>query len=195
MGCTYKYLNAGPGAPAFLWVRSELIGGLVSPIPGWFGAADQFDMGPTYAPAAGIERFLAGTPPIVALAAVEPGVALLAEAGMPAVAAKGRALTGLAIALHDQWLAPLGFTLGTPRDPWARGAHVALRHPAAWPIACALIERAKVLPDFRGPDVVRLGLPALTTSFVDVFDAFARLRDLVAGGEHEHVDAAPRRVT
>lgn len=195
IGCTYKYLNAGPGAPGFLWVRRALIEQLVSPIPGWFGAADQFEMGPAYAPAAGIERFLAGTPPIVALAAIEPGVAMLAEAGMPAVAAKGRALTGLAIALHDQWLAPLGFTLGTPRDPWGRGAHVALRHPDAWRICRALIDLADVLPDFRRPDVVRLGLPALTTSFADVFDALERLRDLVAAGDHERVDAAPRRVT
>ncbi len=195
VGCTYKYVNGGPGAPAFLWVRTGLIDRLVSPLPGWFGAADQFDMGPAYVPAAGIERFLAGTPPIVALAAVAPGVALLGEAGMPAVAAKGRALTGLAIALHDRWLAPLGFTLATPRDPWARGAHVALRHAEAWRICRALIERARVVPDFRRPDVVRLGFPALTTSFADVFDGFARLRDLVTASEHEHVDAAPRRVT
>ena len=195
VGCTYKYLNAGPGAPAFLWVRGELIGQLVSPIAGWFGAADQFEMGPRYGPAAGIERFLAGTPPIVALAAIGPGVALLAEAGMPAVAEKSRALTALAIALHDQWLAELGFALATPRDPWARGAHVALRHPDAWRITRALIERAKVLPDFRKPDVVRLGLPALTTSFEDVYDACDRLRTLVAAGDHERVDAAPRRVT
>ena len=195
VGCTYKYVNGGPGAPGFLWVREELVGRLVSPIPGWFGAADQFDMGPAYAPAAGIERFLAGTPPIVALAAVRPGVAMLAEAGMPAVAAKGRALTGLAIALHDQWLAELGFVLGTPRDPWARGAHVALAHPDAWRICRGLIEQARVLPDFRRPDVVRLGLPALTTSFADVFDALERLRGLVASGAHERVDAAPRRVT
>ncbi|MCW3012150.1 MAG: kynureninase [Solirubrobacterales bacterium] len=195
VGCTYKYLNGGPGAPAFLWVRGGLIDGLTSPIPGWFGAADQFDMGPSYAPAPGVARFLAGTPPMVALAAIRPGVAMLAEAGMPAVAAKGRALTGLAIALHDQWLAPAGFTLGTPRDPWARGAHVALRHPDAWRITRALIERARVVPDFRKPDVVRLGLPALTTSFADVFDACERLRDLVAAGEHERVDPAPRRVT
>ncbi len=195
VGCTYKYLNGGPGAPAFLWVREGLVEELTSPIPGWFGAADQFAMGPSYAPAPGIARFLAGTPPIVALAAVEPGVALLAEAGMERVAAKGRALTGLAIALHDQWLAELGFVLGTPRDPWARGAHVALHHPEAWPITRALIERARVLPDFRRPDVVRLGFPALTTSFAEVFTACERLRDLVAAGEHLHVDAAPRRVT
>lgn len=195
VGCTYKHLSGGPGAPAFLWVRTEHLAALTSPIPGWFGAADQFAMGPAYAPAPGVERFLAGTPPIVALAAVEPGVALLAEAGMAAVAAKARALTGLAIALHDQWLAELGFTLGTPRDPWARGAHVALHHREAWPVTRALIERARVLPDFRRPDVVRLGFPALTTSFADVFDVCERLRDLVVAGDHHRVSAALRRVT
>jgi kynureninase len=195
VGCTYKYLNAGPGAPAFLWVREDLVDGLTSPIPGWFGADDQFAMGPAYAPRPGIGRFLAGTPPMVALATVEPGFAPLAEVGMRAIAAKGRALTALAVDLHDAWLAPLGFTLRTPRDPGARGAHVALGHPDAWRICRALIEQARVIPDFRRPDVVRLGFPAATTSFADVFDALQRLRDLVAAGAHERVDASPRRVT
>ncbi len=195
VGCTYKYLHGGPGAPAFLWVRSGLAEELTSPIPGWFGAADQFAMGPRYAPQEGVGRFLAGTPPVVALAAVEPGVALLEEAGMAAVAAKGRALTAYAIALHDAWLASLGFSLGTPRDPARRGAHVALHHPDAWRICRALIEQADVLPDFRAPDVLRLGLPALTTSFGDVWDALARTRALVTAGDHERVDPTPRRVT
>jgi kynureninase len=198
VGCTYKYLCAGPGAPAFLWVREDLLGELRSPLPGWFGQADQFAMGRGHVPAAGIARFLAGTPPILALGAVEPGVALLAEAGMPAVAAKGRALTSLAVDLHDAWLAPLGFTLGSPREAARRGAHVALRHPDAWPICRALIERARVVPDFRGPDVVRLGFPALTTRHVDVWDAMDRLRALVSAGAHRDLDGgalAARRVT
>jgi kynureninase len=114
---------------------------------------------------------------------------------MEAVEAKGAQLTALAIALADHWLVPLGFAVGTPRAPGARGAHVALRHPEAWRICRALIERAKVVPDFRRPDVVRLGFPALSTSFADVWDACDRLRALVAAGEHEQVDAALRRVT
>jgi kynureninase len=195
VGCTYKYLCAGPGAPAFLWVREDLADGLRSPLPGWFGQADQFAMGHGHVPATGVTRFLAGTPPILALAAVEPGVALLAEAGMDAVHAKGRALTALAVELHDAWLEPLGFALGSPRDPARRGAHVALRHPDAWPICRALIERARVVPDFRAPDVVRLGFPALTTRFADVWDALDRLRALVAAGEHERFAGAARRVT
>jgi kynureninase len=195
VGCTYKYLCAGPGAPAFLWVREDLADGLRSPLPGWFGQADQFAMGHGHVPATGVSRFLAGTPPILALAAVEPGVALLAEAGMDAVQAKGRALTALAVELHDAWLEPLGFALGSPRDAARRGAHVALRHPDAWPICRALIERARVVPDFRAPDVVRLGFPALTTRFADVWDALDRLRALVVAGEHERFAGAARRVT
>lgn len=194
-GCTYKYVAGGPGAPAFLYVRQERLAELQPPLQGWFGADDQFAMGPVYAPAPGIARFMAGTPPIVSMSAIGPGVDLLAEAGMDAVEAKGAELTGLAIALADSWLAPLGFTVGTPREPAARGAHVALRHPDAWRICRALIERAGVVPDFRRPDIVRLGFPALSTSFADVWDACDRLRALVAAGEHELVDAAPRRVT
>ena len=194
-GCTYKYVGGGPGAPAFLYVRGGLLEDLHPPLQGWFGADDQFAMGPVYAPAPGIARFLAGTPPIVSMAAIGPGVDLLAEAGMDAVQAKGEQLTQLAIELADAWLAPLGFTVGTPRDPAARGAHVALRHPDAWRICRALIERARVVPDFRRPDVVRFGFPALSTSFADVWDACDRLRDLMATGGHELVDAAPRRVT
>lgn len=195
VGCTYKYVCGGPGAPAFLWVREDLIDGLRTPLPGWFGQADQFAMGPAYAPAPGIGRFAAGTPPIVSLAAVQPGVAVLGEAGMQAVQAKGRALTALAIELADAWLTEHGFTVGTPRAAGARGAHVALRHPDAWRVTRALIERARVIPDFRGPDVVRFGFPALSTRFCDVWDALERTRRLVAAGEHQRVDATPRRVT
>ncbi|MGZ6696355.1 MAG: kynureninase [Solirubrobacteraceae bacterium] len=194
VGCTYKYLNAGPGAPAFLYVRAGLAGALRSPIQGWFGADEQFAMGPAYAPAAGVARFLAGTPPIHGLTAVRSGVAVLAEAGIAAVAGKGRGLTALAVTLHDAWLAPLGFTLGTPRDPARRGAHVALRHPRAWPICRALIERG-VVGDFREPDVLRFGFPALYTRFADVWDAMDAVRAVVASGEHEAFGAARFRVT
>ncbi|MDP9344761.1 MAG: aminotransferase class V-fold PLP-dependent enzyme [Actinomycetota bacterium] len=194
VGCTYKYLNAGPGAPAFLYVREGLAAGLHSPIQGWFGAADQFAMGPAYAPDAGVARFLAGTPPIGGLVAVRSGVALLAEAGMPAVAAKGRALTDLAAELHDAWLAPLGFAFGSPREAARRGAHVALRHPRAWPICRALIAEG-VIGDFREPDILRLGFPALYTRFADVWDGLDRVRAIVASGAHEAFDVARARVT
>jgi len=195
VGCTYKYLNAGPGAPAFLYVRRELQSELRSPIQGWFGRRDQFAMGPGYEPADGIERFLAGTPSILGIRALEASLALLDEATMPAIAAKGRDLTIMAIELADAWLAPLGFEVATPRESARRGAHVALRHPDAWPIDRALIERAGVVPDFRAPDVLRLGFSPLTTSFTDVWDAFDRLRSLVERGEHKAFAAERRRVT
>jgi kynureninase len=195
VGCTYKYLNAGPGAPAFLYVAEELQAQLRSPIWGWFGQRDQFAMERDYDPVDGIERFLAGTPTILAVAAVEEGARVTAEAGIDALRAKSIAQTELAIALHDAWLAPLGFELGSPREPARRGSHVALRHPDAWPINRALIERAAVIPDFRGPDTIRLGIAPLYTRFADVWDALDRLRGLVELGEHREVDAARGRVT
>ena len=175
VGCTYKYLNAGPGSPALLYVRAGLQAELRSPIWGWFSQEDQFAMGPEYRPVEGIGRFLAGTPPILALAAVDAGAEMLAEAGIGRVRAKAAALTTLAVDLHDQRLAQLGFTLGTPRDAERRGAHVSLRHPDAWRICRALVERADVIPDFRAPDSIRFGLAPLYTRYVDVWDAIDRL--------------------
>ena len=198
VGCTYKYLNGGPGAPAFLYVREDLQPALRSPIRGWFGQRDQFAMGPAYDPVAGVERFLAGTPPVLDLTAVIAGAELVAGAGMPRIARKTRELTTLLVELHDAWLAPLGFTLASPRDAARRGGHVSLAHPEAWRVCRALIERAGVVPDFRpaeGGGLVRFGLPALYTRFADVWEAAARTRDLVASGAHLEVDAAPARVT
>jgi kynureninase len=195
VGCTYKYLDAGPGAPAFLYVRKRHQDALRSPIQGWFGQREQFAMGPAYEPEPGIARWLAGTPHIAGLVAAQAGVELVAEAGIDRVAAKARALTAYAIELHDEWLAPLGFELGTPRVPERRGSHVALRHPEGWQVCRALIERAGVLPDFREPDVVRFGFSPLDTRFADVHDALERTRDLVARSEHREMDAARRRVT
>jgi kynureninase len=195
VGCTYKYLCGGPGAPAFLYVRSELQERLRSPIQGWFGQRDQFEMGPRYDPEPGIARFLAGTPPILGLAAVQAGAELVEEAGIAAIEAKGRALTSYAVELADEWLAPLGFELGSPRDPARRGAHVSLRHPQAWQVTRALIERADVVPDFRGPDSVRLGFPPLYTSFAEAREALDRLRKLVALGAHRAFPPERARIT
>jgi kynureninase len=195
VGCTYKYLNAGPGSPAFLYVAERHQNVLRSPIQGWFSQADQFAMGPRYQPVAGIGRFLAGTPPVLGLATVRAGAAMLEEAGIAAVSRKAAALTAFAAELADERLADLGFTLGTPRDPTARGAHVSLRHPDAWRVCRALIEHAHVVPDFRRPDSIRLGLPPLYTRFVDVWDAVDRLVALVAEGVHERVPAEAARVT
>ena len=195
VGCTYKYLNAGPGAPACLYVREPLQEELRTPIQGWFGQRDQFAMGHPYEPAEGISKFLAGSPQILGLVAIRASLELLAEAGIEAVAAKGRALTEHAIELHDALLAPLGVELGTPRDPARRGAHVSFRHPEAWRICRALIERAEVIPDYRGPDSVRFGFPPLYTRFADVRESIERLARVIENEEYLEVDAAFTRVT
>jgi kynureninase len=194
VGCTYKYLNGGPGAPAFLYVRRDLQEELRSPIQGWFGQKDQFAMGPVYEPAAGIERFGVGTPPVLAMAAVDVGVRLVAEAGIERLATKGRAMTELTAALGEAWLAPHGVALASPRDPARRGSHVTFAHPQAWQLTQALIDRG-VVPDFRTPDRVRLGLAPLYTRFVDVWDAMDRFRAVLDEGAQEAYPAERARVT
>jgi kynureninase len=194
VGCTYKYLNSGPGAPAFLYVRQDLQAQLRSPIQGWFGQRDQFEMGPVYEPAPGIERFGAGTPPVLGMAALEVGAGIVAEAGVDRLATKGRALTELVVALADEWLAPLGVVLASPREAHRRGSHVTLAHPQAWQVTQALVDRG-VVPDFRTPDRVRLGPAPLYTRFVDVWDAMDRFRRLLAEGAHAAYPEQRARVT
>src|SRR3954468_4372762 len=157
IGCTYKYLNGGPGAPAFLYVRRALQGELRQPVWGWFGQRDQFAMGPAYDPEPDIRRFLVGTPQVLGMHTVAAGVEVIAEAGIERLRAKSVALTELLLELHDGWLAPLGFTGGPPRDPATRGSHIAVRHPDGPRISVALRHNARVVADFRSPDTVRLG--------------------------------------
>jgi kynureninase len=179
VGCTYKYLNGGPGAPAYLYVRHDLQDELRPPIQGWFAQAEQFEMGPAFLRRAGIGGWLVGTPPIIALTAAQAGIEVVAEAGIEAIRAKGIALTGYAIALIERWLVPLGCSIGSPRDPARRGAHVAIRHPDARRLTRKLIKRG-VVPDFRAPDSIRIGLSPLTTSFEEVQRGVAILRDLLS---------------
>jgi kynureninase len=178
VGCTYKYLNGGPGAPAWLYVRERLQGELRNPIQGWFGQRDQFAMGQGYDPEPGIRSWLVGTPGILGLAAAEAGIRLVAEAGIPPIRAKGVALTEYAIALVDGRLGRLGFGVGSPREAVRRGAHVAIRHPRAKALTAALIGRG-VIPDYREPDSIRFGLSPLTTSFADVAAGVDALEALV----------------
>jgi kynureninase len=179
VGCTYKYLGGGPGAPAYMYARAELQHELRQPIWGWLGRRDPFEMEQGYVPADGARALLSGTPPVLALSAVDEGVKLVAEAGIAAIRAKGVALTELAISLADDVLAPFGVRVASPRDPARRGAHVALAHPDAKHLCAGLIER-DVIPDFRRPDVIRFGLSPLTTRFVDVWDGIDTLRSLLS---------------
>lgn len=175
VGCTYKYLNGGPGAPAYMYANKALLAELEQPIWGWLGRHDPFAMEQGYLPAQDVRRLLSGSPAVLALTAVDEGIKLVAEAGMERIRAKGMALTAFAIALVDVRLAELGFSIASPRDGLRRGAHVAVAHRDAQALCATLIERG-VIVDFRGPDVIRLGLSPLTTRFVDVWDAVEALR-------------------
>ena len=177
VGCTYKYLNGGPGSPAFVYVAERLLDELAQPIRGWMGAADPFLMGPDYAPAAGIRRFLSGTPPVIGMLAIQDMLALVEEAGIDAVRAKSVALTTYAVDLADDLLAPVGVGLASPRDPERRGGHVTLTHPLMREVTAALWKR-DVIPDYRDPHGLRLGLSPLSTSFAEV----ARGLEIVARG-------------
>jgi kynureninase len=194
VGCTYKYLNAGPGAPAFLYVRAGLHSELRQPIWGWFGQHDQFAMSDTYTPVAGIDRFAVGTPPVLGGYAALEGARITAEAGIDAIAEKAAALTDYAITLTDEWLTPHGFRVATPRAPTRRGAHVTLHHPQAWQITQALLA-ADVVPDFRTPDRIRLGLAPLYTRYTDVHEGLLRLRQIMETRSYDHHPKKRSRVT
>ena len=195
VGCTYKYLNGGPGAPAFLYVRRDLQERLGNPLSGWWGQRQPFDFGLDYQPAAGLRHFLTGTLPIVSLALIEPGVDLLLEAGMEALRAKSVAQTEYLIDLWQAVLAPLGFTLNSPRDAGHRGSHVSLGHVEGMRIDLALINDMQVLPDFRSPDNIRLGIAPIYTSFVDIHSAVIRLREIVVDRLYERYPVEPPQVT
>jgi kynureninase len=179
VGCTYKYLNGGPGAPAFLYVRHELQKEVRSPIWGWFGQRAPFGFDLDYAPAEGVTRFLAGTPPILSLMALEPALDLVLEAGVERIRAKSVGLTSYLVYLVDTLLLPLGFGLGSPRDPARRGSHISIRHPEGYRINQALINEMDVWPDFREPDNIRIGLAPLYVGFAEVWETVDRIRRVV----------------
>jgi kynureninase len=194
VGCTYKHLNGGPGAPAFLYVREDLQPVLRQPIWGWFSQRDQFDMGARYDPVDTVERFLVGTPPVLGAYAALEGARVSAEAGIDAIAAKGRALTSFALRLCDTLLDGYGLRLASPREASARGAQITLHHPAAWQI-CQALKAGGVIPDFRTPDRLRLGFAPLYTRFADVHEGVTRLRTVLADRAWEQFPAARGRVT
>lgn len=185
VGCTYKYLNGGPGAPAFLYVRRDLQDGLDNPITAWWGHAEPFAFDLEFRPVGGIRKFHTGTMPILSLAAIAAGIADLNEAGMIRVRAKSVSLSEYLIDQWEEHLAPLGFALASPRGPGLRGSHVSLSHPEAWPMARALVEIGMVIPDFRAPDSLRLGLSPLYTTHVELHTAVQRLIRIVEAGLHD----------
>ena len=182
VGCGYKYLNGGPGAPAFAFVARRWHSAFESPLSGWMGHADPFAFGPRYEPAPGVARLLCGTPPILSLAALECGVETVARAGIASLRRKSMALTDLFVRLVEQECAGLGFTLASPRDAERRGSQVSLRHPEAYAIVQALIARG-VVGDFRTPDILRFGFAPAYLRFTDAWDAVAALRAVMENRE------------
>lgn len=195
VGCTYKYGNAGPGSPAWLYVNRRLQGSLRVPIQGWFAQRDQFAMGQGFDRAEGMRGFQIASPSIVGMRCIESSFGMIAEAGLSAIAAKATTGTDLMVRLHDAWLAPLGFVLVTPRDASRRGGHVTLRHPDAKQISVAMRELVKVIPDYREPSSIRLAISPLATSYSEVWEGFSRIRDLVASGRYRSVATSDGRVT
>ena len=194
VGCSYKYLNGGPGAPAWAYVRAGLQASLRQPVWGWWGQRDQFAMGAGYDPVPNIARFLAGTPDVLGTVAVDCGTAPLLAAGMPALWAKTRRLVALLARRTEQLLVPLGARAASPSDPGRRGGHLAVSHPDAYNAARLLIERGLVVPDFRAPDVLRLAPVALYTGFVDVWDATEHVASVLADPA-VHLAVPRKRVT
>jgi kynureninase len=179
VGCTYKYLNGGPGSPAFLYVRKDLQDKMTSPVWGWWGHKEPFAFNLDYEPAAGIMRFLTGTQPILSLLSMEAALDPLLSAGMDNMRRKSLLMSEYLIFLADELLIPLGFTIGSPRDPKIRGSHVSLRHPEGYRINQALIEEMEVIPDFREPDNIRFGLSPLYTTFTELWEAVDRIRKVM----------------
>jgi kynureninase len=199
IGCTYKYLNGGPGAPAFLYVRRELQNQLMQPMWGWFAAKNPFAFDLDFIPADGLARYKVGTPPMLSMKAVEPALDILLAAGMERLRAKSLRQTDYLIFLAETWLTPLGFTIGTPNQAEIRGSHVSLRHPEGYRINRVLIEAeapaVKVIPDFREPDNIRLGIAPLYNTFTEIYRALARLREIVEHRLYEQYSARRTQVT
>jgi kynureninase len=179
VGCTYKFVGAGPGAPALIYVNRRHHERIDQPIWGWLGRKDSFEMEQGFVPADGVRSMISGTPAVPGILAVREGAAVIAEAGIGAIRAKAVALTEMVVTLTDEWLVPQGFSLGSPRDSTRRGGHVSINRPDAREICGRLIE-AGVLADFRAPQTIRIGLSPLPTSFTEVWAALDVIRKLTA---------------
>ena len=199
VGCTYKYLNGGPGSPAFLYVRKDLQDKLSSPIWGWFGEKNPFDFELNYRPGEGIKRFLAGTPPILSLKAIEPTLDMMNGIGMDRIRKKSVSQSEFLLRLSEEFLYPLGFQPGSPLNPGKRGSHISLRHPEAYRICKALIDpdigNAVVIPDFRDPDNIRLGITPLYTTYTEIYMAVMEIRNIVENKLFLKYSSAREQVT
>ena len=195
VGCTYKYGNSGPGSPAWLYVSKRVQKELQVPIQGWFAQDAQFEMGPVFERSQTIRGFQIASPSLMGIRCVQTAFSMIKEAGIDAIAYKAAVGTQMMIELYDEWLAPLGIELNTSRDPKERGGHISLVHPDAAQICVALRTMTNVIPDYRTPNSIRLAISPLPTSYVEIWDGFERMRDLVASGRYKEVKEGGSRVT
>jgi len=195
VGCTYKYGNSGPGSPAWLYVSKRIQKELQVPIQGWFAQDAQFEMGPVFERSQTIRGFQIASPSLMGIRCVQTAFAMIKEAGIDAIAHKAAVGTQMMIDLYDEWLAPLGLELNTSRDPIERGGHISLVHPDAAQICVAMRTICNVIPDYRTPNSIRLAISPLPTSFVEIWDGFERMRDLVASGRYKEAKEGGSRVT
>ena len=195
VGCTYKYGNSGPGAPAWLYVSKAMQSELRVPIQGWFAQRDQFAMGREFDREESIRGFQIASPSLMGLRCVRSSFEMIERAGIGAIEKKAAAGTAMMITLFDNWLSPLGFSLNTPRDAHKRGAHISLVHPEAEQIAIALRQLKNVIPDYRVPNSIRVAISPLANSFAEIYEGFARIRDLVASGDYKKAKSGLSRVT
>ena len=195
VGCTYKYGNSGPGSPAWLYVNKSIQRDLQVPIQGWFANEDQFGMGPRFEKADGIRGFQIASPSIIGIRGVQVAYSMIEEAGISAIAQKAATGTQMMIDLYDSWLAPLGYSLLTSRNPKERGGHISIGHPDAARICVALRKFANVIPDYRTPNSIRLAIAPLPTSYIEVWDGFQRIRDLTETRQYEKIQGSDSRVT
>ena len=194
VGCTYKYGNSGPGSPAWLYVSKRVQSELQVPIQGWFAQDAQFEMGPVFERSQTIRGFQIASPSLMGIRCVQTAFSMIKEAGIDAIAHKAAVGTQMMIELYDEWLAPLGIELNTSRDAKERGGHISLVHPDAAQICVALRTMANVIPDYRTPNSIRLAISPLPTSYVEIWDGFERMRDLVASGRYKEVKEGGSRV-
>ena len=195
VGCTYKYGNSGPGSPAWLYVSKRVQKELQVPIQGWFAQDAQFEMGPVFERSQTIRGFQIASPSLMGIRCVQTAFSMIKEAGIDAIAHKAAVGTQMMIDLYDEWLAPLGLELNTSRDPKERGGHISLVHPDAAQICVAMRTISNVIPDYRTPNSIRLAISPLPTSYVEIWDGFDRMRDLVASGRYKEVKEGGSRVT
>jgi kynureninase len=195
VGCTYKYGNSGPGAPAWLYVSKRVQSELQVPIQGWFAQDAQFEMGPIFERSQTIRGFQIASPSLMGIRCVQTAFSMIKEAGIDAIAHKAAVGTAMMIELYDAWLAPLGIELNTSRDAKERGGHISLVHPDAAQICLAMRTISNVIPDYRTPNSIRLAISPLPTSYVEIWDGLERMRDLVASGRYKEVQEGGSRVT